>query len=236
MSGSVRPQDKDTDIWVRKLSSADGAETWTRTYSGAPDTNGYSIDDGGPLGVASDGSIYVGGEEGVDFETHEAVVLEFAADGSEQWVVTPKGGGGAHVHEVLALTAGPEGEAYVTIYKSGAAAGFWLMRMSPAGEPGWELSEQDFLYGATDNWTVADLDIGEDGTLTVGGRLTNEEVGQAISWSEAWVANISLDEVGECLASHTWQNTHIIPASTYGYGFAEGPNGLVAVGEGHYKE
>ncbi len=70
------------------------------------------------------------------------------------------------------------------------------------------------VYDPTDEWSVAGLEVSDEGSLTIGGRLTNEEVGEGISWSEVWIANIGLDGVGECIASHTWQNTHIIPAGT----------------------
>lgn len=232
VSGSIRAGDQDSDLWVRKLASSDGAPLWTSTYSGSADANGFSIDRGGPVAVASDGSVYVGGSEGVNFETREGVLLRFGPDGgSPQWQIAPKANGSPHRHEVVALTAGPEGEAYAVTYQSGNVWSFWLERISPSGEIEWALTHADFVYAPTDSWLVAGLAIADDGTLTIGGRLTNEEVGQAISWSEVWIANVTLDGVGECIAAHTWQNTHIIPARTFGYGLAEGPNGAVVVGE-----
>ncbi|MFO7561937.1 MAG: hypothetical protein R6X02_04795 [Enhygromyxa sp.] len=232
VTGAVRAGDKDADIWVRKLASADGSTIWTSTASGSPDANGFSIDRGGPVAVAPDGSVYVGGSEGVDFETKEAVLLRFGPEGgAPQWKIAPKANGSPHLHDAVALTVGPEGEAYLVTYQSSNLWSFWLNRVSTAGELEWEMTHEDFVFPPTNNWQVAGLAIADDGSLTIGGRLINEEVGEAISWSEVWIANISLSGVGQCIATHTWQNTHIIPARTFGYGLAEGPNGAVVVGE-----
>lgn len=231
LSAGYRLGDQDSDVWVSKRSASDGAEIWSSTFTGQADGNGWSIDTGGPLAVSSDGTIFVGGVQGVDFETREAVLLAFSADGAEQWDIRPKQDGNAHSHFVQAMTAGPDGEAYAVIYDDGATPGFWLMRLAGDGSIGWELTEEDFTFAPTTGWTVADLDIGTDGQLTVAGRMTNEEVGQGIDWTESWVANLELDGTGTCLSAHTWQNTHIIPANTRAYGMAEGPNGAILGGE-----
>ncbi len=232
MAATLRTGDKDSDIHVRKLASADGSTVWAANFSGVADPNGYSIDRASSVGVAADGSIYVGGEEGVDATTKEGTLLKYgSAGGAEQWRLAPREDGSDHLHEVVAVEGGPEGEAYFVVFEGGDLGGFWLYRASAAGSVEWELSLADFTFEPTDGWLVSGLDLAEKGTLTIGGRLTNEEVGQAISWSEAWIADIQLDGVGECLSTHTWKNTHVIPASTYAYAFAEGPNGVVAVGE-----
>jgi hypothetical protein len=232
VTGAMRVGDQDLDVWTRKLSSDSGATVWTSSYSGSPDQNGFSVDRGLSLDVAADGSVYVGGSEGVNFETREAVLLRYDASGTEQWAINPRADGTAHIHTLAAVAAGPEGEAYVATTRSGNASTFWLNRVSVSGELDWEMIADDFVFAPTvSNFVVAGLDLADDGTLTVGGRLTNEETGQGISGSEAWIANVGLDGVGQCIASRTWENTNIIPARTFGYGFAEGPNGAVVVGE-----
>jgi hypothetical protein len=232
VSGTVRAGDQDSDIWVRKLASADGSETWTSSFSGVADGGGFSIDRGGPLAVADDGTIYVGGEQGVDIDTKEGVLLKYGAGGgAEAWRLAPQEDGGDHLHEVVAVAAGPEGEAYFVIHQSSEPGFFWLYRAAADASIEWEMNRDDFEFMPTSGWVVSGLDLADAGSLTIGGRLINEEVGQAISWSEAWVADIRLDGVGECLAHHTWKNAHIIPASTSAYGFAEGRNGVVVVGE-----
>lgn len=232
VSATIRSGDKDSDIGVRKLASADGSTIWPASVSGVPDANGFSIDRAGPIGVAADGSIYVGGEEGVDAQTKEATLSKFGAEGgSPQWRLAPREDGSDHLHAVVAVTGGPEGEAYFVVHQAADPSPFWLYRVAGDASIEWELTRADFEFTPTDGWQVSGLDIAADGSLTIGGRLLNEEVGQAIQWSEAWTANIRLDGFGECLSTHTWKNTHIIPASTYAYGFAEGPNGVIAVGE-----
>ncbi|HVH99779.1 MAG TPA: hypothetical protein VM869_13750 [Enhygromyxa sp.] len=232
VSGTIRAGDQDADLWVAKLASSDGSTAWSSSFSGSADENGFSIDRGGPVAVASDGSIYVGGTEGVNFETKEGVLLRFGPDGgAAQWQISPKASGSPHLHDVVAVAAGPEGEAYAVTYQSGNTWGFWLERISTSGDIEWALTHEDFVYEPTDTWLIAGLAIAQDGTLTVGGRLTNAEPEHAITWSEAWIANVSLDGVGQCIYAHTWENTHIIPAGTFGYGIAEGPNGAIVVGE-----
>jgi hypothetical protein len=232
VSATMRAGDQDSDVRVLKLSADQGAQDWTSSFSGAPDGNGFSIDRAGPLSVAADGSIYVGAEEGVDAMTKEGVLLKFGPDGgSAVWQLAPREDGSDHLQEVVAVVAGPENEAYFVVFQGAEPSSFWLYRVSPEGEVEWELDREAFQFAPTDGWVVTGLDIADEGHLTIGGRLTNEEVGQAITWSEAWIANIRLDGVGECLAHHTWKNTHIIPASTLAYGFAEGPEGVVVVGE-----
>lgn len=232
VSATLRAGDQDSDIAVRKLASADGSTLWTASWSGAPDPNGFSIDRAGPIGVAPDGAAVVGGTEGVDADTKEGVVLRFGSEGgAPQWRLAPRADAGNHLHEVTALTVGPDGEAYFALYQSGGLWAFWVYRASDAGSVEWELASDAFVFEPTDEWLVTDMAMAADGTLTVGGRLLDEEVGQSITWSEAWLATIGLDGAGECLTSHTWQNAHIIPASTFAYAFAEGPSGAIAVGE-----
>lgn len=232
VSATLRAGDQDSDIALLELAAGDGATQWTTSHSGATDANGFSIDRAGPLAIAPDGSISVGGTEGVDIDTKEAVVLRFGPDGgSPVWQLSPHADGGAHIHDVSALAVGAAGETYFAVDQSGNFATFWIHRADAQGNLEWELPAEVFVFEPTSEWYVTSLELALDGTLTVAGRLVDEEVGQAISWSEAWVATLGLDGVGQCIASHTWKNAHIIPASTIAYAFAEGPNGAIAVGE-----
>ncbi|PRP95397.1 hypothetical protein ENSA5_39820 [Enhygromyxa salina] len=232
VSGSVRMGDDDTDVWVRKLSSADGAAAWTATYSGNTDMSGFSIDKGSQLAPAPDGSVYVSAEEGVDFETRDAILLEFGPDGgAAQWKLAPGSSDDPHIHSSGGVAAGPDGEAYFAMVQANGIERLWLHRVSASGEVEWTMTEDDFVYEPTRGWSITGLDIGADGNLTIGGSLRNEETGEGIDWSEVWVANISRAGQGVCIEAHTWQNEHIIPASTFNYGLAEGPGGTVVVGE-----
>jgi hypothetical protein len=231
VSATVRAGDQDSDLEVRKLATATGVASWTTSFSGVADPNGFSIDRAGPVAVAADGSIYVGVEEGVDAQTKEGALLKFGADGgAEQWRLAPQEDGSDHLHEVVAVVGGPESEAYFVVYEASDAS-FWLYRAAADASIDWVLDREAFEFNETSGWVVTSLDIADEGSLTIGGRLTKEENAQALAWSEAWVANIRLDGAGECLSTHTWENPQIIPASTYAYALAEGPNGVVAVGE-----
>ena len=233
VSGTVRAGDDDTDIWIGEYSTQDGSLSWSGSFSGQTDPNGFSIDRAGSLSITPQGQAYVGGTEGVNFETREGVLVAFDTKGSSDalWRFAPQANGEAHEHSNSAVLAGPDEEAYVVLRQTSGEWAFWLYRVDASGQIEWELSEQDFVYGTTDNWDVNGLELRENGQISIGGTLIEEEVGQAISWSEVWVANLTRDGQGQCIESHTWQNENIIPASTFGYGFAEGPGGTAVIGE-----
>ncbi|NVB39787.1 PQQ-like beta-propeller repeat protein [Pseudenhygromyxa sp. WMMC2535] len=223
---------QDRDIQLRKIAVADGSELWTSSYSGELDANGYSIDQVTQLAVAPDGTAYVAGSQAVDYQTREGVLVAFGPDGGEpSWAVSPRASGSAHTHYGTVAAAGPENEGYFVIRQTGANPRSWIYRVSADGQVEWELEDELFEFAPTSNWIFAGLDVAEDDSLTISGRLTNEEVGQSLDWSEVFVANFSRAGEGECMETHTWDNDRIVPASSYGYGMAEGPDGAVVVGE-----
>src|SRR5690606_17757440 len=135
------------------------AAMWTTTYSGVPDMSGFSIDRASVLAVADDGSIFVGGVEGVNFDTREGVLLAYPADGGQPtWSLQPKADGSPHLHESRALAAGPDGEAYYVVAQPGELWDFWLMRTSAVGDIEWEMRGEDFQSTKTDDWMVWGLD------------------------------------------------------------------------------
>jgi hypothetical protein len=158
-------------------------------------------------------------------------LLALAPDGGQPlWTLSPRADGLPHLHDASAVAAGPDGEAYLAIVQTGVTWGFWLYRMAATGDIEWEQTEADFILGPTTTWSITGLDTTTD-HLIVAGNFREEEIGQGISWSKVWLANLDLSGQGRCIDSHTWKNAHIIPASTYGYALANGPNGSVTVGE-----
>jgi hypothetical protein len=231
-TGTIRVSEKDDDLWMRKLASADGSEVWTQAWSGAPDGNGFSIDKGGPVAVAADGSIYAGARESIDFEKKEATLIKFDEDGNELWTITPEQIEFGHVHTPLSITTGPEGEAYWVFFRNESnIVRFWLQRVSPDGDIEWQLTQEDFAFPPTEDWFVADVAMAPDGMLSVGGRLTNADLDEALFWEEIWFANIDLDGEGQCFVRVNTENEHILPASNYAYGLAESEEGGLMVGE-----
>src|SRR5690606_28359528 len=90
--GRVRVGDGGDDVWVRKASTSDGAELWTTTWSGTGDGM-FSTDRAGQVAVADDGSIWVAAREHVAFDTQEATLLHFDADGNFVALHQPQAGG-----------------------------------------------------------------------------------------------------------------------------------------------
>src|SRR5690606_24069913 len=78
--GRVRVGDGDDDVWVRKADPSDGSEIWTMTWTGVGDGM-FSTDRVGAVSVAPDGSVWVGAREHIAFDTQDATLLHFDADG-----------------------------------------------------------------------------------------------------------------------------------------------------------
>ena len=192
ISGQVRDGDKDDDVFIRKLDAMTGFEVWTSTWSGQPD-NGYSVDAGGPVAVASDGAPYVIAEEYVSFNTVEATLIRFAADGSgPEATLSPLADGEVHKHAAGYIAADGAGHVYFTIERFGAAPKFWLYKIDDTQTILWERDRDDFQDGE-DDWYHYGIAVTEDDELVVGGRRINEIQLEDLSWWEAWTSRLSAD-------------------------------------------
>src|SRR5690606_15859114 len=77
VAGHMRVADGDSDLWIAELSSDDGSVVWTSGWSGEVADNGFSLDRGGPITVAPDGTIWATAVEYVAFDTFDAHLLSF---------------------------------------------------------------------------------------------------------------------------------------------------------------
>jgi len=229
ISGRVRVADGDDDVWVRKARAEDGNETWTSTWSGDGDGM-FSTDRSGSVAVASDGSVWVAAREHVAFDTQDATLLAFATNGDLIAAYQPRAGGPAHQHDPIDVAVHGDAVYFAMQKSSGFPYNGWLYKFDFDGSEQWLKTETDWLtVGRV--WAVRGIAVDADGTLGVAGTFTNEEVGQGVTWTEAWVAQ--LDQAGDivCRNAHVVEDGATFPPSLSidGASFGAGGFGLSGI-------
>jgi cysteine-rich repeat protein len=189
--GRTRVGDGDDDVWVSKRSADDGSEIWAATWGGMGDGM-FSTDRSSAVTVTSDGAIWVGAREHVDFDTQEATLVKFDADGMELDSWQPQAGDTAHQHESY-LLASDGTNVYWLIAKYSFPYRHWLYKLDGSGTEQWSKVESDWLLDTLENaedWQIDGLDIGPNGNLIVGGEMANGDPAEGLDWGEAWVAQL----------------------------------------------
>ena len=230
--GQIRDKMNDTDVWVRKLATKDGATVWTTSWSGTP-SDGYSIDIGGAVAVAPGGEIHVLAREYVDKDTSEATLLTFGpGGGAPLWTASPLADGSKHKDNPGGLDVGPEGEVVLGVARGGFAPTFSLFRLGPGGgKPTWSLAAADFITLGTD-WSLAGLGIFADGSIVVGGSWVDDVSQPDSAWIEVWTARLNADGQKRCQVSYQAPGVDLTPPSVIAASFAAGPDGTaLATGE-----
>jgi cysteine-rich repeat protein len=203
--GRTRVGDGDDDVWLRKAESSGGGEIWTSTWSGMGDGM-FSTDRSGNVSVADDGTIWAAAREHVDFDSQEATILQFDADGNFVDLIQPQPAGD-HSHDPVDILA-TGGSIYFAMEKNGFPYRGWLYKLAPDGTEEWVKTEQDWPILKDDepvgeDWAIEGLGVDADGNLGVGGDFGNEEAEQGLVWSEAWTAK--LDGTGGIVCQSTHQ-------------------------------
>jgi cysteine-rich repeat protein len=150
VSGALTVTDGDDDIWVAKLSAADGSTEWTGTYSG-PLVGGFSTDDGGPVAIAGDGSVVVLGLVREGLGLLDATVVAFPdGGGAPAWTNTIRVDAGNEDLYASSIDADDAGNVLVAVQSIvGSTAAFEISRLDPDGTAAW-------------TFTTADLDLDPD--------------------------------------------------------------------------
>lgn len=224
--GQVLTAVNDNDVWVARLAGADGSPMWTTTWSGTPN-DGYSVDIGGPVGVAPDGSVYVLTREFVSHDVLEATLLKFGPAGGEPlWTATPLASAAKHKHDRGPLAVGPDGEVVFGVAPVNAADKFWLLRYGPdGGEPTWMLEEPAFIDKGV-GWIVSGAGIFADGAIVIGGHWFDNVSEEDSGWYEMWTARLDADGTKRCQVSYQAPGEDLVPPSLFAAGFAAGPDGV----------
>ncbi len=207
--GRTRVGDGDDDVWVSKRSVDDGSETWTTLWGGMGDGM-FSTDRASSVVTTSDGAVWVGAREHVNFDTQEATLIKFDEAGTllDSW--QPQAGTG-HQHESYGL-ASDGTNVYYLIVKFQFPYRSWLSKLDGNGVELWNKTEADWVLEGQD-WQIDGLDVDADGNLLIGGEFTNEEEGEGLTWGEAWVARLDGEGNFICRSSHMVDDGDILPPS-----------------------
>lgn len=230
VAGQVRAGDGDDDAWLRKLAATDGSEVWTATYSGAG-AGGFSTDDGGPVAIAADGSIFVLTRLYEDFSTQRGALLRFGPDGGPpQWVFQPVIPGSEQSFSLGPLTVGADGLPVMSVQRSsGATIDFWIYKLDADGQELWSRQRADFeVRGVGTDWVVEGLAAGGE-ELLVQGRYLNDQRLAGSAWWETWVTRLRPDGSARCQVLQQAEYRGLLPPSLSGYAVTGGSDGSAIV-------
>lgn len=229
VSGQVRAGDGDDDVWLRKLEAVDGSEVWTQTYGGTG-SGGFSTDDGGPLAIAPDGTIYVLARIYEDFQTQRGTLLQFGPDGGPpQWTFTPTIAGTNQSFSLVGVSVSPEGRPVMGVLRPSPALDFWIYEVDEAGQELWSRSRADFeVEGAGTDWVLEGLAHTSD-ELVVLGRYVDDETLPGSAWWALWVSRLGRDASSRCQVLQPADGEDLVPPSLYGHAVATGSEGSALV-------
>ncbi|MEX1367615.1 MAG: DUF4215 domain-containing protein [Nannocystaceae bacterium] len=226
VSGQVRAGDGDDDVWVRKLQAADGTEVWTETYSGVG-SGGFSTDDGGPVAIGADGSVFVLSRIYEDFQTNRGTLLRFGPDGGlPTWTFTPVIGGTDQTFTLEALTVAADGGPLMAVSRvDGADVSFWLYKLDDAGSEQWLRTGDDFeVADQGSDWILEGLATTGD-ELVVLGRYRNDTRMAGLSWWEPWVSRLDAAGTTRCQVLYQAPFEGLLPTSVLAFGVATASDG-----------
>ncbi len=226
VTGQVRAGPGDDDIWVGKIDASNGEALWTSTWSGMF-SGMFSTDDGGPIAVGPDGSVYVLASEYVDFETQPVTLVAFDADGGEATLThTPDVGTGSQDMLPSDVSVAPDGQVLITFIRIlGGGNEFYTTRFDPdAGEETWRVDQQLFAESSVvknaANFSLVGAEGLPEGGVLVSGLLARSEKGA--TWTETWVAR--LDDAGAigCMFVRESPQLSLVPGSLIGRAVSAG--------------
>jgi len=151
------------DAWLIKIDS-EGRETWNRTFGGAKDDGGRSVqetDDGGYIITGFTESYGAGGTD--------LWLLKAASNGSEVWNVTYGGSRGDIGEQVLQTKDGGyviAGGANAPLNGEASAGDAWLIRTDPNGTA---IRGKIFSVGDSGRDLATSVTATEDGGYVIGG-------------------------------------------------------------------
>jgi cysteine-rich repeat protein len=204
VAGAVTVAKGDDDIWVAKLSARDGSTVWTGTHSG-PNVGGFSTDDGGPVAVAGDGSVYVLGLVREGLGVQDATVVKFGeGGGAPAWVNTIHDDKGAEDVFPSSIAADANGDALAAVQTQvGSTSTFEISRIGADGRVQWtfttEQLELDPMHEIEAEDVVAPLvAFAADGTITIAAT-----VALGVAGSDLLILRLSAEGEQLCHAYHT---------------------------------
>ncbi len=229
VSGQVRVAEGDDDIFVRKLDGDTGEPLWSETWSGVGNAL-YSSDNGGPVAVHDDGTVYVLGQEYVDFQILYVVLLRFATDGgAPESIYTPMIEGGTQ--EYAPLDVGVDGESNVVLTfrrLSGVVNTFVVQKLDAMQNVLWTMDHEAFAREGGEDWSIVGADPSPTGEVVVAGQVTVE--GDGAEWFETWIARLDADGMPICQVQQRGPQASLLPSSLRPRAVASASNGAPLLG------
>lgn len=226
VSGQVRAGDGDDDVWVGGFDADNGDPTWSSTWSGEI-SGSFSTDDGGPLAIAGDGTVYVFAREYVDFQTNVATLLAFDGMGGDATVVFRTDFGAGGQNQVPAdVAVEDDGSVLVTYTRVLASSNeYYLLRLDPSdGSEVWSLEASALAESSTvrdaDGFVIVGADPLEGGGVAVAGTLIRS--GDDAEWNETWVARFDDADQMDCMFVRESPQLSFTPGSLLGRAVSAG--------------
>jgi len=228
---TVRVADMNDDVYVRRIAAADGTEVWTSTFDGMA-AGEFSTDNGGPVVVGDDGSVFTFVQPYVDFSTIRVTLLAYAADGGDPlWTFTPEQGGSVQEFFPVGVAVGDDGSVYVGYERLTSQVEFWLAKLDADGGELWEFDREHFIVpGVGEDWRLTGIAFAPDrGPVAFGNYFTSEGDD---GWAEVWLAQLDPEAEIRCETTHQETSGGLLPPTLFINGGTVGVDGgPVLVGE-----
>ena len=212
VTGTVAAGENDDDVWVRKLDGDTGDEQWTETWSGVGNEV-FSVDNGGPVAIGPDGTIYVFGTEYVTFNVAPAVLFRFEVDGGPPtWAYSPTLEDGTQEYEPIDVGVDSQGEIHLTFRQiSGVVNTFVVQKIDDDRNELWSRDHTTFETGEGDSWSIAGASPSDGGWTLVTGEVRLSAEGE--DYFATWVARLADDGETICQVHQQGPEQDLLPAS-----------------------
>lgn len=186
--GDTKPQaDGKRDVWLLKVDE-EGGMNWSRTFGGAGDDLGFS------LNTTSDGGFIITGFlNGDDKNARNALLMKTDADGNEVWNRTF---GGSEQDEGRSVIQTNDGGYILLGSTASEGAGnldLWLIKTNATGSEEWSQT-----YGGPNRDEGRSIQQTQDGGYIIAGRAEPNGAGNLDLWL------LRVDENGTEIWSDTW--------------------------------
>ncbi len=226
VTGQVRVGEGDDDIWVASVDAGTGEELWSSTWSGAA-TGAFSTDDGGPIAVAPDGTIYVLAGEYIDFQTNLVTLVAFEGTGGPAISThTPEAEFGTMDFVPLDVSVQDDGAVLLNFVRLlPAEAQFLVTRFDPeTNEEVWRTDALAFEAVSpvedADGFTLQGAGPLPGGGVAITGTLVRS--GDGTAWNETWVARFDDADELDCMFVRESPQLSLVPGSLQGREIATG--------------
>lgn len=240
VSGQVRAGDGDDDVWLGSFDADTGEPTWSSTWSGEG-SGTFSTDDGGPLAIGDDGTVYVFAREYVDFQANVATLLAFDGMGGDATVVYRTDFGVGQQNQIPQdVAVEDDGSVLVTFTRILASSNeFYLLRVDPSdGSEQWSLEATQVAESSTvedaEGFAIMGADPLEGGGVAVMGTLVRS--GDDAEWNETWVARYDDADALVCMFVRESPQLSFIPGSLFGRVVSTGAAGRAVVGALQFED